>query len=110
MQEHFNENYMESDQYPKATFKGEIQNPNAVNFQQDGEYPARVRGELTIHGVTQPLETGVTFVVQNDQISGRAEFEVSVADYNIEIPRIVREKIAKTVLVEAELEYEPLSH
>ena len=57
MQEHFNENYLESDKYPKSIFKGRITNIEEVNFQKDGTYPVTVNGSLEIHGVTKQIET-----------------------------------------------------
>ena len=53
MQEHFNENYLESDKYPEATFLGKIINIKDINFTKEGSYPATVEGKLTIHGQTQ---------------------------------------------------------
>jgi polyisoprenoid-binding protein YceI len=108
MQEHFNENYMESNEYPKATFKGQIDDLSAVDFSKDGEYEVQVSGEMTIHGVTQPLKAPGTIVVQNGELSAKASFDLTVADYKIEIPAIVREKIAKVVSVVVEMDYEPL--
>jgi polyisoprenoid-binding protein YceI len=108
MQEHFNENYMESSKYPKAVFKGEIVNKNDVNFSKDGTYSAKIKGEMTIHGVTKPLETKGTFTVKNGALSGAAEFNLQVADYNIEVPAVVRDNIAKTVQVTAKMDYQPL--
>jgi hypothetical protein len=52
MQEHFNENYVESNKYPKSTFKGKVLNVSAVNFSKDGAYPVSVEGDLTFHGIT----------------------------------------------------------
>jgi hypothetical protein len=56
MGEHFNETYMESDKFDKATFKGKVENISAINFKADGTYKAKVSGELTMHGVTKPVE------------------------------------------------------
>ena len=53
MEEHFNENYMESNTFPKANFKGTITDLGKVNFSKDGTYPVTVKGDLTIHGVTK---------------------------------------------------------
>lgn len=109
MQEHFNENYMESSKYPKAVFKGQITNLEAVNFSQDGTYTAQVSGEITIHGVTQPLETTATIVVKDGLFKAEAKFQLNVADFKIEIPGVVREKIAKTVLVTVQCDYQPFN-
>ena len=106
MQDHFNENYMESSKYPKAIFKGEITNRDAVKFDQDGEYSANIKGDLTIHGVTQPIEVTGTYAVKNGQIRGTSTFIVAVADYKIEIPGVVKDNIAKEVSIKVEMDYE----
>lgn len=106
MQEHFNENYMESDKFPKSLFKGKIQNLDAINFSKDGEYVAEVKGDLTIHGVTKSIETTGTFVVKNGNISASSNFSVLVADYNIEIPNVVKDNIAKEVVINLALDYQ----
>lgn len=108
MQEHFNENYMESSKFPKATFKGSLVNAAAVNFAKDGAYEVEVQGDLTIHGVTQAVKVPGQFIVKDGKISANASFEVTVADYEIKIPAVVRDNIAKTVLVKVDLVYEPL--
>lgn len=109
MQEHFNENYMESSKFPKAVFKGRITNPEAVDFSKDGKYTALVSGEITIHGVTQPLETQALIIVEDGKLKAESKFPLTVADFNIEIPGVVRDKIAKTVLVTVRCEYQPFN-
>jgi hypothetical protein len=108
MQEHFNENYMESSKYPKSTFKGKIVNLDQVNFTKDGEYIAKVKGDLTIHGVTKAVETEGAIKVSGGKISAVSSFEVAVADYNITIPAVVRDNIAKTVRIDVNINYMPL--
>ena len=94
MQEHFNENYVESDKYPKATFSGAITNLSDVNFKKDGTYKVKVKGNLTMHGVTKEVEAPGTITVKGNQISANSTFNVAPEDYKIEIPKLVREKIA----------------
>lgn len=103
MQEHFNENYMESSKYPKATFKGKITNISDVNFKKDGTYKVKVSGNLTMHGVTKAIETDGEIIVKGKSITAKATFKVAVADYKIEIPKVVREKIAKEVEIDVNL-------
>src|SRR5688572_18821627 len=69
MQEHFNENYVESDKYPKATFKGNITNIASVNFTKDGSYPVDITGKLTMHGVTKDMKTKGSIIVKNGKIN-----------------------------------------
>jgi len=97
MEEHFNADYMESDKFPKSTFKGIITDMSKVNFTKDGVYNVPVSGDLTIHGVTKKANTNSTITVKDGKISGAAKFTVTVADYNISIPKIYRDNIAKTV-------------
>ena len=100
MQEHFNENYMESGKYPKSIFRGKITNLDKINFQNDGTYPVIVKGELEIHGVKNEVETKGTFKVSGENVLATAEFSVALADYKIEIPGLVKDKIAKTAKVQ----------
>ena len=108
MQEHFNENYMESSKFPKATFKGEVKNLADINLSKDGTYEAVVEGKMTIHGKTQTVETTGTFTVADGQITATSAFEIAVADYGIKIPKVVRENIAKIVVIAVNLKYELL--
>ena len=109
MQDHFNENYMESEKFPKATFKGKITNLDAVKFSEDGTYTADVSGNLTLHGVTKEINTKATFIVKDGKFKGQSSFVVKPEDYNIDIPKLVREKIAKEIKVTVETNYEPLN-
>jgi polyisoprenoid-binding protein YceI len=108
MEEHFNENYMESSKIPKATFKGKASDMSAVNVSKSGKYPVKVSGDLTIHGVTKPVTVDGTLVVDSGKINASAVFEVAVADYEIEIPKVVRENIAKIVQIRVDIDYKPL--
>jgi polyisoprenoid-binding protein YceI len=105
MQEHFNENYIESDKYPKASFKGKIANISSVNFSKDGNYNVDVSGDLTLHGVTKPISTKGEIRIKNGIVSAISKFVVQTADYNIKIPKIVEGKIAKEVEVNVDLTY-----
>lgn len=109
MQEHFNENYMESDKYPKATFKGDITNIGTIDLTKDGQYEVKVKGDLTIHGVTKTIEIPGKILVKDGQITATSSFEVVVADYKIEIPAIVRDNIARTVRIDIAVNYEALN-
>lgn len=108
MQEHFNENYMESSKFPKAIFKGKIQNLNEVKFETDGKYPVQVGGDLTIHGETITITTNGTITIQSDEISADSEFTVTVEDFDISIPKVVRDNIAKEVVIKVDLTYQSL--
>ncbi|HUM46573.1 MAG TPA: YceI family protein [Chitinophagales bacterium] len=107
LQEHFNENYMESEKYPKSTFKGQIKNISAVNFKTDGSYPVDVTGTLTLHGVSKEIQAKGTITVSGGTIQALSSFSVKPEDYNIEIPGVVKDKIAKDIEVKVAANYLP---
>lgn len=102
MQEHFNENYMESDKYPKAEYKARVTDIAAVNFGKDGVYKVTTQGKLTIHNVTNDVTVPGTITVKGDKIIVAAKFKVKTADYKIKIPSVVEEKIAKVVDIDVD--------
>jgi polyisoprenoid-binding protein YceI len=99
MQEHFNENYMESDSYPSSTFKGKLENIASVSFVKDGVYTTQATGTLNMHGVDRNITTPVTITVKEGKITAETHFEVSPKDYNITIPGAVRQQIAESIAV-----------
>jgi polyisoprenoid-binding protein YceI len=107
MQTHFNENYVESDKFPRSTFKGTIDNIKSVNLQQNGLYPVKVQGQLTVHGVTQPVAADGTLEVNNGKVTARSAFTVTPEQFDIEIPLLVRAHIAKTIRIQVLATYEP---
>lgn len=100
MEEHFNENYMESTKYPKALFKGTIKDFDLKKL--DGS-PTKFSlvGSLTIHGETKPMEITIHMYKKNSAILIETQFEVKPEDFNIEIPKVVSNKIAETINVTA---------
>jgi hypothetical protein len=108
MQEHFNENYVESHKFPKAEFKGQIINSSEINYSKDGNYQARVKGKLTIHGETKEIETTGTVVVKGGKIKADAGFVVELVDYKIEVPKLVKDNISKSIHVTIDCTLEPL--
>jgi len=108
MEEHFNENYMESVKFPKAIFKGKITNLSDINWTKDGKYSAKISGDLTIHGVTKSISTTADLVIKSGKVDADAKFNIQVADYKIEIPSLVKDKIAKTANIEVIASYENL--
>ncbi|OJV50439.1 MAG: polyisoprenoid-binding protein [Bacteroidetes bacterium 43-16] len=99
MQEHFNENYMESDKFPKSEFKGKIDNLSTVNFSKDGTYPVTVSGNMTIHGVTKRVQTKGNIKVAGNSVTLNAKFNVAPADYGIKIPSMAAKKVASSIEV-----------
>lgn len=108
MQEHFNENYVESHKYPNATFQGKITNLDQLDFNSPGTYDAMVEGSLTIHGVTQQISEKGTFTVENDKIKGYSKFNVKPEDYEIKIPKAVINNIAEVIEVTVDVELSKL--
>ncbi len=108
MEEHFNENYIESDQFPKATFKG-----NVINFVASKVTATKttfdVEGDLTLHGVTKKIKSKMTFLQSGDKLIASCTFKVKPSDYNIKIPSVVKSKIAESVEIALKFELEKKS-
>ncbi len=104
MEEHFNENYMESGKFPDAKFVGNISDWASVNLKKDGTYPVKVKGDLTMHGVTKNIETNGNLTVKGGTITAaKSDITIKVADFNIQIPGAVKDKIAKEAKISIDL-------
>lgn len=104
MQEHFNENYVESDKYPKAVFKGTLTgdiDPQKVNTVQ-------VQGMIVLHGVEKQFSTTATIELKDDNLQGAAKFQLIPQDFKIEIPGLVKDKIARQIDVEIKIDCKPV--
>ena len=108
MQEHFNEDYIESDKYPKSEFKGQIVNNASIDYTKEGNYPAQVKGQLTIHGQTKEVETVGSVSIKDGKVVIVSEFPVAIADYKISVAAFAKNKVAKTVSVRVSCALEPL--
>ena len=97
---------MESDKYPRSTFKGKITNLSDVNFDKDGSYSVNVNGELTVHGVTKNISAPGTIVIKNGNVLATSSFKVLVSDYKIKIPSIVSNKIGESIEVKVACNYQ----
>ena len=106
MQEHFNENYMESDKFPKSTFNGTITDLTKLNTSKEGTYTVNVNGDLTIHGVTRKVTIPATIQVNKGGINATTSFKILLSDYNISIPTIVRGNISKNIEIKVECNYD----
>jgi hypothetical protein len=107
MQEHFNENYMESSKYPKATFKGTITDISKVDFTKDGSYNVSVTGDLNIHNVTNKVTVPGIITVKGGKISATTTFKVKLEDYKISVPKLVENNISKTIEIKVDCNYNP---
>lgn len=83
MQQHFNEDYLESSKYPTASFSGNITNIKDLDLEKDGSYTASVSGNLTIHGITQKISSKATLVVKSGKLSAQSTLDIKMADYKI---------------------------
>lgn len=101
MQEHFNEKYVESEKYPKSTFKGKIVNFSDLDLSANKPNTVRIKGSLSIHGVSNEIEVEGLLTNTNGIMVLKFDFIVAVADYDIEIPGPVKEKIAKSIKIDA---------
>ncbi len=110
MEEHFNENYVESSKFPKAEFKGNITNNTAVSYTKDGSYTVKVKGKLTIHGQTKEVETEGKVIIQSGKISAATDFHVLLADYDISIPGLVADKVSKSAKISVTCSLDPLKN
>ncbi len=109
MQEHFNENYVESDKYPTASFKGKIADMTNIDLTKDGTYRMDVDGDMTIHGVTKPLQCKVEIKKAGQSLTATTSFPIQVADFDIDIPKVVFYNIAEVVDVKIAFSYKPLN-
>ena len=107
MQQHFNENYVESNKFPKGEFRGNITNNSEINYSKDGTYNAKVKGKMTIHGVTKDVESTGTVKVDGGKLDVNSIFNVLISDYNIKIPAVVKDKVSNTIKVEVDCKLEP---
>ena len=106
MQEHFNENYMDSNTHPKATFKGRITGIPEGGFTKPGEHQVTVEGDLTIKGVTKPVKaTGIMALDPTGAVKAVSTFIVRPEDHDIKIPGVVRKNIAEEIEVKVDMAY-----
>lgn len=107
MEEHFNENYMESDKFPKAVFTGKFDNWNDVTLSKDGLYTVNAEGDLTIHGITKRMSVPATIAVSNGKVAARTRFKIKPESFNISIPGVVADKFSKEIEIVIECNYDP---
>lgn len=108
MQEHFNENYVESDKYPKSEFTGIITNNKDIKYTKDGVYPVKVIGKLTLHGQTNDVTASGKITIKGGKVQLNSDFDVLLSDYKIDIPGLVKENISNDTKVSVECQLEPL--
>jgi len=102
---HFNENYIESDKYPHAKFKGKI--IEDINFSKSGSYNVRAKGKFSIHGVEKSRIIKCKLNINGKRITVSSKFTVLLADHDIEIPTIVNQKLAEKINVQIKFTLNP---
>jgi hypothetical protein len=105
MQVHFNEKYMESEKYPKASFQGKIV---GFDVSVSGVQQVKAVGKLSIHGVTHDIEAPGTIEVKGGLLQVQSKFKVKLADYNIRVPQIIWKNIAQQVEISVDFTYRSL--
>ena len=108
MQDHFNENYVESDKFPKGEFKGQLENASSLNLTQDGTYPVNVSGQLTMHGVTKDVKADGKIVVEGGKVLASSDFAILLSDYDIKIPSLVENNISNAININVICALDPL--
>jgi hypothetical protein len=95
MQEHFNENYVESEKFPYAIFRGKIN--EKLDLTKDGEYKVTVNGTMDLHGVKKDVVVNGTVTRKGNDILVNSGFKLAIADYNIKVPSLYVQNIAEVV-------------
>lgn len=103
--EHFNENYLESDKIPKSIFKGKI--IEEVDLNNPGTYTVRAKGTMTIHGVDKGMIIKSKVTTTAGQMTVESSFTIVLKDFNINIPKLVNQKIAEEILVDVKMDMIP---
>lgn len=103
MEEHFNENYMESEKYPTGTFSGKIQ--ESIDISKNGTYDISARGQLTMHGVQKERIMKGKLIVNGNEITLISDFDIALKDHKIEVPTLVITKIAEVISVKDKFVY-----
>ena len=104
MEEHFNENYMESDKYKTSVFKGKIEGD--VDYTKEGKYPVKAKGVLNVHGVDKEREIEGELIIKDGKINLSTIFNINLKDHKIKIPKLVVKNIAETVKVNVSINFE----
>lgn len=106
MREHFNENYLESDEIPDATFKGKIKEP--VELSGNKEIPVTITGTLEVHGIKKNRNIPALLTIKNGQVNLKSEFKVACKDHDIKIPKLLWKNIAEVVRVRVNANFSKL--
>lgn len=106
MQEHFNENYMESAKYPTAKFTGAVNNLSEIDLKKNGIYKTTVEGDLTIRNVTRQIKADGTVEVKDGKFNVKSKFNIDLKDYNITVEKRLANNIAPTIEINIDLNFQ----
>lgn len=106
-EEHFNESYAETHKFPHSKFKGRMNGISDISFSTPGKYTVTVEGDLTIHGETKRIEEQASLEVKNDEIEGHCAFNITISDYKIHVPRLLKNRVGKTAEIRVNMVYRP---
>jgi len=106
MQEHFNENYMESDQFPTANFTGEIADYKLISLEKDAKLTLTLAGTMTMHGVTKEIKQEVMIKVNGGKLNLKGDFIVLASDYGVKIPTAKSDNISNSLAVKVDATYD----
>ena len=95
--DHFNEEYMESDKYPKAEFRGKIVELPEIDLTKEGVHEVTAEGNLTLHGVTKPIKERGTITIKDGKMLGECSFSVLLDDYDIKVPAMVKDRVSQKI-------------
>lgn len=107
VEEHFNENYMESHKFPKAVFKGKITNFKSIDLKKEGTYDIAIEGKLTLHGQTQYIKEKGKLTIKAGKISAKTTFNVSLAAYKVEVEKAYKHAIKDAIELKISFNYTP---
>ena len=108
--EHFNENYMESHLYPKATFNGKIENFSTIDLKKSGTYPILIVGKFTMHGQTNDISEKGELIIKGDKVSAKTTFFVSLENYKIKIEENYKDRINDEIKLNISFNYSGLNN
>jgi polyisoprenoid-binding protein YceI len=105
LEEHFNENYLHTNKYPNGTYKGKLIGFDKSMLSKDGEYKIGSEGKVELHGVTKEFKAPVTLTVKNNVATFSCQFTIRADDFNIEIPSLVKPKLAEATPLSATISF-----
>jgi hypothetical protein len=106
-EEHFNENYVEAEKFPKASFKGKILDFDPLKLVEDVDYKVVVAGDLTIHGITSAVKEQGVLRKSGSEITATSKFSILLDTYKIKVPDIVADRVAKEIPININMKYQP---